>query len=361
MLGFKRKNLIALALAAIVAVSGFGVYNAQAAGKIDENKTCYVSVKVNKDENSSNPFYDYSGYVTVRFYKVADISLTGQYENVVSGVDLSSLSGSKVTTEDTQKVAEAAYKAFKLDAEKEADKASATASVSFDLSNMSEATSVIDRGLYLFVPQPTYDNIYDYTFKYSLVSIPSSDYIETATKVDENGNIVADDSVSDKWNYDVDIILKPEATPRYGKLQITKNLTTFDTSLGTASFVYKVIAKRGESVVFSNVYMIDMDEAGTNSITIEGIPAGSVASVEEVYTGASYTAQTNKVEDIKIVADENIAVAEFVNDYDKRLEVGGIAVENHFTKSNDENVSEGYVWNGSNLTQKTTNVEGGAE
>lgn len=350
MLGFKKKNLIALALAAVVAASGFGVYRTEAAGKIDLNKPSSVSVSVQTDE-ATNPFTKYRGYVTVRFYKVAGIDATGQYTDVISGVDLSSLSGSNVSASDTEKVAEAAYKAYKLDTE---NPERPYASVSFDLSDISSAVSAMDKGLYLFVPQPTYDDIYDYTFKYSLVSVPTSKYI-TATKVDESGNIVSDDTASDAWEYNVDIILKPEATPRYGSLQINKTLNTFNESLGKASFVFEVEATRDNKTVFSNVYSMDFESANTESVLVEHIPAGSTVTVKEVYSGASYTLASDSEITKAIVANDTVT-ADFTNDYDNRLIEGGIGIENHFVKSNEDGVD--FEWDGSNLTHNNSESEG---
>ena len=346
MLGFKKKNLIALALTAVMAVSGFGVYQAKAAGKIDETKQCTVSVSVQNDSTSTNPFSSYKGYVTVRFYKVADVDAGGNYDNAV--VDLSKLSGSDVKAEDLDAVADAAYKYFKLDTDSPKNP---DASVSFNLSDIDNATEFMNKGLYLFVPQPTKDDYYDYTFKYSLVSVPTSKYI-TSTKVGEDGSIVADNSASDAWEYDVDIILKPEAKVRYGKLQINKTLNTFNESLGTASFVFEVEATKDDKLVFSNVYTLNFDSATTKSVVVEKIPAGAVCKVKEVYSGASYTNVAvpeidNENGGITIVADETKEV-DFVNDYDNRLIEGGLGVENHFVKSNEDDVE--FVFDGSNLS-----------
>jgi len=356
MLGFKKKNLIALALAAVVAVSGFGVYQAKAAGKIDETKQCTVSVSVQNDSTSTNPFSNYKGYVTVRFYKVADVDAGGNYDNAV--VDLSKLSGSNVKADDLDAVAKAAYEYFKLDKE---TPEKPDGSVSFDLSDIDNATAPMDKGLYLFVPQPTQDDYYDYTFKYSLVSVPTSKYI-TSTKVGEDGSIVADNSASDAWEYDVDIILKPEAKVRYGKLQINKTLNTFNESLGTASFVFEVEATKDDKLVFSNVYTLNFDSATTKSVVVEKIPAGAVCKVKEVYSGASYTNIAVPVVDaentgVTIVADETQEL-DFVNDYDERLIEGGLGIENHFVKSNDELSDTEFEFDGSNITNNNQESEG---
>ena len=68
----RKKNIIAMLIAAVVAVSGFGIYKTQAAGLIDESKQCSVTVQ--------NPIIDYTGNINVDFYKVADVDLTGQFK-----------------------------------------------------------------------------------------------------------------------------------------------------------------------------------------------------------------------------------------------------------------------------------------
>ncbi len=335
MSGFKKKNLIALALAAAVAVSGFGVYRTQAAGRIDADQKCFVSVSAEKVD-STNPFAGYAGTVTVDFYKVADMDLTGKYTSVKSGVSLDELSSSDVKAATLDSIAEDAYKAFKLDTE---SPESPNKTVTFDLSDLSSASAEMDRGLYLFVPQTTNDDRYEYTFKYSLVSVPTSQYI-ASTKVGEDGAIISDDTASDAWLYTADLYLKPEATARYGNLQIVKSLNTYNESLGTASFVYEVVGTRDDEIVFDNVYTMNFDSAGENEILVENIPGDAVVTVTEVYSGASYSvaADTDSLT-AEIIGNETVSV-EFVNDYDDRLISGGMGIENTFVKNDDA----GYVW-----------------
>ena len=355
-LGFKKKNLIALALVMVLAASCFGAYRTQAAGLIDESKQCTLTVKAHQEANETNPFSDYKGYVTVRLYKIADVDNTGKYTNIREGIDLSKLEASNVSAETLNEVSESAYKSFNLDQEQSEHP---TLSISFDLSAKSTAISNIDRGLYLFVPQPTNDEYYDYTFKYSLVSVPTSKYI-TATKVDADGNTISDDSQSDEWQYDVEVLLKAEAKERYGNLKITKTLSKYNRSLGNASFVFEVTATDrldSSKTVFSNVYTMNFDKPGDNTITVEHIPAGANATVKEVYSGASYQigAKDTDIKETVISADE-VKEVKFTNDYDEELQVGGISVENQFKYDEVGNIN----WidsEGNEVMQKQSEIQ----
>ncbi len=357
MIGFKKKNLIALALTALMAVSGVGVYKAQAAGKIDTSIQCQVTVEVSTE--STNPFAKYQKEVKVNFYKLADVNEGGQYvdgngkviEDSIYGVDIKKLSGKDVSAADLETAAENAYTNIHVDS---ANPAVTPIEKTFDLSKSATLTQDIDRGLYLFVPQKADDDNYNYTFKYSIISVPTSEAI-TATKVDENGNVVAVGTGNEAWTYNVKVLLKPEATPKYGSLIIKKNLVTYDKSQNTSNFTYKVTAKNDAgTIVFSNVYMFDFNAAENKEFEVKDIPAGTTVTVTEEYTGASYTADKAEVTGLEIKAGEKPPVAEFSNDYDKRLEVGGIAVENHFDGSKDATGKASYKYTGNDTTRKDT-------
>ena len=112
-------------MAAVVAVAGFGAYRAQAAGKIDENKQCSITVVVPDsctldDKPADNTIVNgislYDGTLEVDFYKLADVELNGEINPTVDGVDLSGLSGSKVTADTIKTIADEAYK--KIDPKK---------------------------------------------------------------------------------------------------------------------------------------------------------------------------------------------------------------------------------------------------
>lgn len=336
----RKKNIIAMLIAAVVAVSGFGIYKTQAAGLIDESKQCSVTVQ--------NPITGYTGNINVDFYKVADVDFTGQFKacGVLSQDQLDSLKDA--TAETASAMAKSAYEALKVGKE---HATAATKQLSFNMADTNQATQALDRAMYLCVPQEAMDDYNKYTFEYFLVSVPSSNYIQS-TKVDENGNIVSDSD--DQWIYNVQLLLKSKATPRLGNLVIEKELKTFNKSLGTASFVFEVKAVKDGNTVLSNVYTMNFDGAGTDKITVKGIPAGAECFVTEVYSGASYSrvADAETPDSVTIVADEDVTV-KFVNDYDERLEVGGVSVENHFEKDAESK----FKWTGSNLSNSTSEAD----
>ena len=186
-----------------------------------------------------------------------------------------------------------------------------------------------------------------------MISVPSSYLIQGATKLDENGNII-EASNSDEWLYNVDVAIKSDAKQRFAKLQINKTLKTFNKSLGNAAFVFDVTAKLDGRTVFSNVYTMNFTGATTQSVTVEGIPATAAVTVKEVYSGASYSPEGDITKEVTVLADKASSV-DFSNDYDERLELGGISAENQFISEDGK-----IFWidaNGNKIEQKS--VEGG--
>ena len=368
-LGFKGKNLIAIAVAAVVAASGFGVYQTQAAGAVDTNAKVSITAKLANGDDSLFA-QNYNGQVEVRLYKLATLDSTGKAtltDNFSeTEIDLDTLNSSKVSVEDVQdKIVEPAIAAL--------DNLSGTADNSaftplyVNVSNGNGSGTIeIDKGagIYLYVPQDVTDSRYTYSFTSYILYAPSSEYISGA-------------GTSDNWMYDVSFYLKSSATQRLGYLGISKTLTKYNESLGTASFVYTVEAKLDGKIVFSNVYALNFNKAGEAYIEIADedgnpiIPAGAEVTVTEEYTGASYKMTASSytmnqqdengnyvqqaVEKPIIDAQEEL-VANFTNDYDEELQVGGISVINTFElDDNDE-----YIYVGNNVGQNETQEnEGG--
>ena len=340
MLGFKRKNLIALALAAIVAFTAFTAFNVRAADMIKADVKCNIKViipdasdKSNDDGTIANAISLYNGDVTVDFYKLADIELNGDIGLILDGVDLSKLKGSNVSAETIKSIANSAYEVVK-DSE---PNYTLKINPSKDKSKLLvEEGSTIERGVYLYVPEECHNGRYTFTSDKYLVTVPFSSTISNGTKVDEHGNIVNVEE-SDEWKYLAEIALKYDAKHEYGNLVIKKSLKTYNESLGTTPFVFNVEAEYEGAVVFSNVYSMDFSAPGTQSITINDVPAYTTVKVTEVYSGASYknTVAENEVKTVEIGKDQTVTVS-FENDYDNQLDVGTISIENHFN-------NEGFV------------------
>ena len=323
-----KKSIIALACTVALAVSGFGAYQVHASKLIDTEKDIYIKAEVEQDSQ----FYPhYQGEVTIKLYKIADVKNNGEIGEIAdgfknSGVDLSFLEGDKATVESIK--ANIADKAYGV-----VNEVNPSATITIDrAAGATSGSAQVERGLYLYVPQSAKNARYEYDFTYYVIMAPSSNYISGVDATNEWLTNAAGD-------YESAFKLKPVETQREGSIKINKTLDTFNTSLGTASFIFEVEAVLDEQVVFSNVYSIDFDSYGTNSITIDGIPATAVVSVKEVYSGAAYQVVEGKsdtVEGITIVADET-QQASFENTYDDRVNVGGASTVNTFKFEKTEN------------------------
>ncbi|SES97578.1 hypothetical protein SAMN02910413_1486 [Pseudobutyrivibrio sp. C4] len=349
---FKKKNLIAFAMAAVVAVAGFGAYRAQAAVKIDETKQCSITVRFENPNNATgatdaNAITSYTGNVEVDFYKLAEVKVNGDIGTPVSGVDLSALSNSNVDAAQVKKIAANAYEKVK---DTKPDK-----TVTINPSAKKPESVDVNRGIYLYVVKDFQNNQYEYTFEKYIVMVPYSTTISQGTKVDEDGNI-ENITPSDEWIYNPEIALKYSVEEIYGSLEITKELKTYNKSLGTTPFVFEVEASYGEGdnkkIVYSNVFTMNFSEPGKQTVEVPNIPANSTVVVTEVYSGASYKDVTpiNEKHSVKIQKDVT-AKTKFTNDYDNQTDVGAISIENHFNEN-------GYVDSNINPNSTTTeNVE----
>lgn len=342
-IGFNKKNLIALAIAVVLAATSFGVYQAQAAGKVDTDADVTITANVSEQE----AFYkNYSKYtsaededqynIKIDLYKLASVDESGQIGNCnLTGVDLTALSANKVTVADVKsKIVNPAVTAV---AGKDADE-----TITVDMTTKTGSVTIKKgAGVYLYVPQNVQDKRYTYKFTPYIIMVPNSDYITaTGTEEDEDGNVIeyATGADDDEWSYTATFNLKAEAEQRYGSLRIDKTLSNYNQSLGTASFIYEIEAKYDNDVVYSNVVSLDFTKPGTASSVELKIPAATTVKVTEVETGASYEATipttTEKTVERKIKANK-VAVAEFTNQYDNELQVGGISVINKFEKNDD--------------------------
>lgn len=214
-----------------------------------------------------------------------------------------------------------------------------------DTANEAFATDVdgnLPPAMYLIMAEDVKATNYSYSFKPYLISVPTNGYADGVS------------GTGDEWIYEVKVGLKPEQEERYGRLRISKELTDFNSSLGAASFIFEVKAEKDNKVVYSDVVQLDFTGAGTKSVTIapeagEGvdvvgkIPAGSKVTVTEVYSGASYTADSGEqtVETMQAYETEaNVAAVAFTNHYNGGIN-GGSSVVNHFAYTESENGNGG--------------------
>jgi hypothetical protein len=90
--------------------------------------------------------------------------------------------------------------------------------------------------------------------------------------------------------------------------------------------------------VYSDVVSMTFSGPGTQSLTLDRVPAGAEVTVTEVYSGAGYRLTSQESQTLTIsLMEENIA--EFVNDYDGTRRTG-YGIDNDFTYDPDS----GWSW-----------------
>lgn len=331
------KQASALVLAATLVFSAWILPKVSAAIGVETAEKCSVVITVPEEGFQELSSLD----IKVNLYKVAGIAVTGEYTATESLKDVSvpvvgeadkafheCLAGLSSETEAAEWEAMAAALKEAIDTAAPAVETSVTAE-----GVIQEGTVTIDKtvdgdnlttGLYLVDAQQALSDYYQYDFTPYLISLPNNYYYTS-------GN--------DDWVYEnVAIGLKPEKTDRYGDLVINKFLDVYNETIGGATFVFQVEASKKDvdteetSVVYSNVVSMTFKNPGTDSITIEDIPAGAEVVVTEIYSGASYSLTSDASQKVTIIADEEEGApvsASFSNTYDKRLN-GGNGVVNSF-------------------------------
>ena len=312
----------AIVLAAALAFSAFALPEAYAAIAVKTDKECSVEIAVPQEGFVELKELE----VKVNLYKVADIDVAGKYTAVEA---LNTLDFSDVHSETT--AAQWEEKAALAKEKIEAAQLEATETIM--IKDGKGKAENLATGLYLVDAQQTLSDSNQYDFKPYLISLPNNYYYTS-------GN--------DDWVYDLTgnnaIGLKPEKTDRYGDLVITKLLDAYNATNGGATFVFQIEASKTDvdteetKVVYSDVVSMTFTNPGTDSITIEDIPAGADVVVTEIYSGASYTLTSDASLEVVIIADGEEgapATVNFSNTYDDRHN-GGNGVVNHFAYENGE-------------------------
>lgn len=287
---FKRG--CALALAALLALPCVNLMQTKAAGPVIQDRKCELTVEVNAlelgEDASEEDFKAMT--VQVNVYKVADVNAsaeftsTGQFKDLNFNIVMDDEETNAATWENLAKQAVGKLEGV-VPTETGEIKKGAPAVI-----------KGLDVGMYLVAPQETFNEDYSrkYVFPPYLTALPSSDYTQTGAG-------------SDDWQYDRTIYLKGEAQPQFGKLTINKTLSNYNETLGLTTSVFEIVGKdKQENVVYTNVASITHNGAGTESVTIENIPAGITVTVTEVYAGASYEIDGENVKDAMIVSDEAV-------------------------------------------------------
>ncbi len=343
----KKGFALALAAALVLPCLNLPLEQTQAADAIDTGAKCSLTVSVEiSGTDAGNEVYlkDFNQMeIPVSLYRVADVDMTGlNYTpvndfalgtNDVEPMDFGKIASdpASVTAADWQTWAEQA------DALREAKQAKAEDTVTAKKEegnpgaggNTAAAKATftgLKVGLYLVAPAATYNPDYtvQYTFTPYLTALPSSEYALTGAG-------------SDEWKYETTVGLKPSAEPQFGKLNIVKELQNYNETLGKTTFVFKIVGtdENGE-VQYEEVASLSFENAGTDTVTVEKIPAGLNVTVREVYSGASYDIVGSKEDTALIWSDGAVSLGgqkeaevHFQNAYDGHNR-GGYGVTNHF-------------------------------
>ena len=292
---------------------------AKAANAIDTDAEC--SIQFDIDGNSEL----LSASIPVKLYKVASVDESGNYTGIgaFSKLDLSSVSADNLDAAAAT-WAERAAEAKKLLKDD-------TEPTTTTLTQGRGTATGLDTGLYLVDTPKVITPNYTYTFTPYLVSLPTNNYY--------SGN-----GASDDWIYDLTkehnsaVGLKPEQHVRYGNLVINKELVDHNATFGNnATFVFQIDITTLDNKKETRIEELTFDAAGSHSVTIEKIPAGSHVTVTEVYSGASYELASAKSQETDIIANPEKetevefkpAEVSFINKHDGRTN-GGYGVKNNF-------------------------------
>ena len=293
---------------------------AKAASAINTGQKC--SIEFDISGNSSELL---SASIPVKLYKVASVDESGNYTGIgaFSKLDLSSVSADNLDAAAAT-WAERAAKAKKLLKDD-------TEPTTTTLTQGRGTATGLDTGLYLVDTPKVITPNYTYTFTPYLVSLPTNNYY--------SGNGASDDWIYDLTKeYNSAVGLKPEQHVRYGNLVINKELVDHNATFGNnATFVFQIDITTLDKKKETRIEELTFSAAGSHSVTIEKIPAGSHVKVTEVYSGASYELASAKSQETDIIANPEKetevefkpAEVSFINKHDGRTN-GGYGVKNNF-------------------------------
>lgn len=300
---------------------------AKAASAIDTDKECSIQF----DIGGSSELLNDGVTVQVNLYKVASVDESGNYTvtDAFTGLDLSSVSADDLDTAAATWAERAKDAQGKLTDSEGNTVVDPTETVT--LRNGRGYQDKLKTGLYLVDTPKVITTNYTYTFTPYLVSLPTNNYYN-------NGQ------TSDGWIYDLTkesnsaVGLKPEQHVRYGDLVINKELKDHNATFGDkATFVFQIDITTLDNKKETRIEELTFDAAGSHSVTIEKIPAGSHVKVTEVYSGASYELASAKSQETDIIANPEKetevefrpAEVSFINKHDGRTN-GGYGVKNNF-------------------------------
>lgn len=312
------KKGMAVALVCAMAFSAFALSNGNtyAADAVDLTRDCSLTVEVEAGSQYESDLDQMN--IPVALYRVADVDVSGNYTELTGfeGIGLENVSDA-TTADEWLTMAETA-------AGKLTDTSVADADI--EVAGGSGTAEGLEAGMYLVVPEETYNTDYSYLYKFTpyLTALPGNDYYNSG---------------DDTWLYDTTIGLKVEREMQYGGLTINKHLLGYNSLTQDGSFVFQIEGEK-DGVTYSNVALIDMTAAGEESTYVDGIPVGMTVTVTEIYSGGSYEPTGAVSASATIVADQIVeaggtgASVSFENDYNDKL-IPGTGVLNQFTAPED--------------------------
>lgn len=296
---------------------------AKAANAINTGQKC--SIEFDISGNSSELL---SASIPVNLYKVASVDESGNYTGIgaFSKLDLSSVSADNLDAAAATWAERAETAQGKL-TDSEGNPVVEPKTVT--LQNGRGYKDKLETGLYLVDTPKVITPNYTYTFTPYLISLPTNNYYNN-------------DHTNDEWIYNLTgsnaVGLKTEQHVRYGNLVINKELVDHNATFGDeATFVFQIDIKKPDGKKETRIEELTFNAAGSDSVTIEKIPAGSTVTVTEVYSGASYKLTSENNVTATIVANDEkeagqageTAVVSFTNEHDGRTN-GGYGVKNNF-------------------------------
>lgn len=322
------KKGVAAALMCVMAFSAFALSNGDtyAADAVDLTKACSLTVEVEAGSQYETDLDQMT--IPVSLYRVADVDVSGNYTELsgFEGIGLGSISD-ETTADDWLTMAQTA--SGKLTDTTEPD-------ASIQVENGSGTAAGLQAGMYLVVPEETYNTDYTYLYQFTpyLTALPGNDYYNSG---------------DDTWLYDAVIGLKVEREMQYGGLTIQKSLLGYNNLTQEGYFVFQIEGEK-DGITYSNVVSVSLTAAGEESAYVSHIPAGMEVTVTEVYSGGSYEPAGDTAATATIVADQIVeaggagASVSFVNDYNEKL-ITGTGVLNQFYAPDEEGADWGFEQN----------------
>lgn len=134
-----------------------------------------------------------------------------------------------------------------------------------------------------------YTGLRIHTFKPMLVSLPGRGIMD---------DITGNDTTTGDWQYDVTVVTKSDATPRYASLEVTKHLRDYSQVVDgqtlfaqpvTVVFRVQATDPNTNEVKYEQIIPMSFSALGTQTRRLDNvIPVGSTVTVTEEYPGSNY-------------------------------------------------------------------------